>query len=363
MSIYYTKGYKPPKGITSASQVKAYQRSLGVKSDGIWGEKTQKAYESRASGASSKLYAPPLGISKPDQIKTMQGVLDVKQDGIWGEKTQAAYERWHEYNDLKVPSTASDGFIDRSGLDDYALTRSTKNSTQKGNDYSAPDYTPPLGIYRKDQIKTMQEILGVKADGIWGEKTQKAYEEWSKELEERQVRAMGAWRVASSSITSDTHIDSSGKISGEDGLWDKAKKVAGKAKQYTTAKIDGIEWDDEDLTGRKAILKIASLGIKAGISAKNIAKAVVEMEAAAVAGVSDPMALAAIAVSAVYKFGSAVYGTAESTANFVSALEGYRKNGGFHYSGYSFSHDDKEADDFWDNFFYLSESISPMENR
>lgn len=107
MSTFYSQGYKPPKGVTSASQVKTYQRMLGVKADGVWGPKTQAAYDLRKTGKTS-LYSPPSGIERSDQIKTMQGVLGVETDGIWGEKTQAAYDMWHN------GKVSSDAFVAES---------------------------------------------------------------------------------------------------------------------------------------------------------------------------------------------------------------------------------------------------------
>lgn len=47
---YYEAGYTPPAGVGSATQVKEYQRMLGVDVDGIWGPDTQAAYDSYLSG-------------------------------------------------------------------------------------------------------------------------------------------------------------------------------------------------------------------------------------------------------------------------------------------------------------------------
>ncbi len=45
MSKYYLEGYTPPADVTSSEKVKEYQRQLGVTVDGIWGPKTQAAYD------------------------------------------------------------------------------------------------------------------------------------------------------------------------------------------------------------------------------------------------------------------------------------------------------------------------------
>ena len=52
MASYSLTGYTPPAGVDSRQKVKEYQSRLGVTVDGIWGPKTQAAYE--ASTAQSK---------------------------------------------------------------------------------------------------------------------------------------------------------------------------------------------------------------------------------------------------------------------------------------------------------------------
>lgn len=45
MASYKLQGYETPEGIDSREKVRQYQRTLGVAADGIWGPKTQAAYE------------------------------------------------------------------------------------------------------------------------------------------------------------------------------------------------------------------------------------------------------------------------------------------------------------------------------
>ena len=57
MASYYTSGYTPPQGVTSADQVKAIQQQLtqagynvgNTGADGIWGKNTQAAYDAYLS--------------------------------------------------------------------------------------------------------------------------------------------------------------------------------------------------------------------------------------------------------------------------------------------------------------------------
>lgn len=45
MASYYVTGYSTPQGVSSRADVREWQNRLGVKADGIWGPKTQAAYE------------------------------------------------------------------------------------------------------------------------------------------------------------------------------------------------------------------------------------------------------------------------------------------------------------------------------
>ncbi|MDD6047569.1 MAG: peptidoglycan-binding domain-containing protein [bacterium] len=49
MANYSLTGYTPPAGVDSRQKVKEYQTRLGVTADGIWGPKTQAAYEASLS--------------------------------------------------------------------------------------------------------------------------------------------------------------------------------------------------------------------------------------------------------------------------------------------------------------------------
>lgn len=50
---YVLSGYSTPDGVNSREKVKEYQRSLGVTADGIWGPKTQAAYEGSLSSSAA----------------------------------------------------------------------------------------------------------------------------------------------------------------------------------------------------------------------------------------------------------------------------------------------------------------------
>lgn len=46
MASYVLSGYTTPEGVSSRDQVRSIQSQIGVKADGVWGPKTQAAYDS-----------------------------------------------------------------------------------------------------------------------------------------------------------------------------------------------------------------------------------------------------------------------------------------------------------------------------
>jgi len=156
MASYYQSGYEPPAGIKSASDVKRKQKELGVEADGIWGTKTQAAYDkqnnARQSANPTSSYSAPKGIDSVDEIKQVQKRLGVTADGIWGKNTQTAWDNMRGGSNLSVNQSA-------------AYTKSNRSQ-----------YTAPQGIDSMDEIKQVQKRLGVTADGIWGKDTQTAWD-------------------------------------------------------------------------------------------------------------------------------------------------------------------------------------------
>lgn len=53
MAGYALKGYTTPTGVSSSAAVKELQRQLGVKADGIWGPKTDAAYNQNYQGSNA----------------------------------------------------------------------------------------------------------------------------------------------------------------------------------------------------------------------------------------------------------------------------------------------------------------------
>lgn len=167
MANYYVKGYTPPAGIKSTEDVKREQRRLGVKADGIWGPNTQAAYDKQSTSfkqygtSSKKTYSPPKGIDSVSEIKDVQRRLGVTVDGIWGKKTDAAWNNMRSGGNKSINLT---------------FTTSNYNAKQDNNDsLSKPNYSAPKGIDSVEEIMQTQRRLGVTVDGVWGNETQSAW--------------------------------------------------------------------------------------------------------------------------------------------------------------------------------------------
>lgn len=91
-------------------------------------------------------YAAPKGITGTAEIKKLQKTLDVPVDGVWGPISQKAYSDYlKKFNE---PMTAR---------------------------YQVEGYSAPGMVRHQQDVRRMQELLGVSADGIWGPETDKAY--------------------------------------------------------------------------------------------------------------------------------------------------------------------------------------------
>lgn len=137
-------------GVTP-DQIRLVQKYLGVTVDGDWGpiSKTasggltaEEAYAAYLNGSLKKPETPEVSGITVSQIKEVQSALGVAADGVWGSK-----------------STAASG-----GLTAEEAYNAYKNGTLfSGNSKVA------VG-----NVKKMQTLLGVTADGIWGPKSSAA---------------------------------------------------------------------------------------------------------------------------------------------------------------------------------------------
>ena len=102
-----------------------------------------------------------------DRIKRIQRQLGVAEDGIWGPKTQAAFE-------VHSASTSSGG--GRTGDATTSSISGRAGSTDTSKSLPSTAKRSANTDSRIDRIKMIQRRLGVKDDGLWGAKTQAAFE-------------------------------------------------------------------------------------------------------------------------------------------------------------------------------------------
>lgn len=103
-------------------------------------------------------YTTPTGINSKEEVKRVQASLGVKQDGIWGPQTQAAWKAQSQGSTFAPKPAAA------------------VETAPPRPDYAVSGFTPPAGVTDRQKVRTIQSNLGVKQDGIWGAKTQAAWE-------------------------------------------------------------------------------------------------------------------------------------------------------------------------------------------
>jgi peptidoglycan hydrolase-like protein with peptidoglycan-binding domain len=177
------------------SDVMTLQKTLGVKADGIYGPKTENAVRDfqrqnnlRADGivgpqtrgrlaSGSSSYTPPITGIKPllgqgsrgQEVAAIQRTLGVKADGMYGPKTESAVRDFQRRNNLRV-----DGIVGPQTRGRLSGGPSIINSRMIGT----------IPLLRRGASGTgvmgIQKTLGVKADGIFGPKTESAVRDFQR---------------------------------------------------------------------------------------------------------------------------------------------------------------------------------------
>ncbi len=139
-------------------------------------------------------YETPKGINNAASVKTMQQKLGVTADGIWGPKTEAAYQKF------LVQETANNfigNFTNATPQEKYEAA-AYKESWGVQNAHTTKGYSAPNGISNAAQVREAQKLLGVAADGIWGPNTQAAYEKSLKNRSTQEKGILGAFTATPS---------------------------------------------------------------------------------------------------------------------------------------------------------------------
>jgi hypothetical protein len=125
MASYYLSGYAVPEGVSSRADVRDWQNKLGVKADGIWGPKTQAAYESysAANGTNkfgeyygmimNSLSVPSVSVSVPTKAELKEDISSYLRPSV----------------DLAIENRRKSGESAKAELDADAVSRGMGSST------------------------------------------------------------------------------------------------------------------------------------------------------------------------------------------------------------------------------------------
>ncbi len=125
MASYYLSGYAVPEGVSSRADVRDWQNKLGVKADGIWGPKTQAAYESySAANVANKfgeyygmimnsLSVPSVSVSVPTKAELKEDISSYLRPSV----------------DLAIEKRRTRGESAKAELDADAVSRGMGSST------------------------------------------------------------------------------------------------------------------------------------------------------------------------------------------------------------------------------------------
>jgi len=108
--------------------------------------------------------AKSAGYTSKESVSALQSTLGIKADGTWGPQTQKAYE------------AAVGNPYSSANASNYASNTSTYSSPYVQNSYTPS--AQKAGVSTKNEIAALQRALGVNADGIWGPKTEAAYQSY-----------------------------------------------------------------------------------------------------------------------------------------------------------------------------------------
>ena len=105
--------------------------------------------------------AAPTGVRSEEELKRLQAMLRPRAaTGVWSQEDQSAY----------------DAYLKKEAADPLS--------------YRVYGYEPPAMVSNRARVESMQDILGVKVDGLWGPETQAAYD--ARRQEEAALRTQQA---------------------------------------------------------------------------------------------------------------------------------------------------------------------------
>ena len=160
---YMVRGYDPPANIKSAEDVRAFQEIHGLDVDGVWGERTKQRF-----GQLQQKWASQYDV---DELARLAAEGLNKLTGEPGNALQAGTISLRSGKGAGIiPLSAGNGEEQTVGA--QAGAKPAALSTSAMPNRAAKGYTIPQGV---SDVAATQRMLGVTADGLWGEKTDSAY--------------------------------------------------------------------------------------------------------------------------------------------------------------------------------------------
>lgn len=170
--------------------------------------------------------------SKGDKVKLWQQLMGAKVDGEFGPATKAATVKWQAENHLKA-----DGVVGNATWGLALQKIAAWTNSEKAKDLDTKKYPALKKGSKGEQVKLWQKIVGVKADGDFGAKTDDATKKWQagQHLKPTGVTDPVSWTIA---------LDVLGRFLEAVAKQDQAKKsfdARAKAAGYTAAKYPNLK--------------------------------------------------------------------------------------------------------------------------
>lgn len=172
---YVMRGYDPPAGIRSAEDVRAFQESNGLDVDGVWGRRRAPPVADKASRETSEE-----SHARKRYTATRHGCFE-----LWSTQkrydllqAQGAARQAGQYDLDEIERLLTDGMRNTAGAERTVDILSYSRDGELANTpvvlgRAAKGYTIPAGVYN---VAATQQLLGVKADGMWGKETENLHD-------------------------------------------------------------------------------------------------------------------------------------------------------------------------------------------
>ena len=139
MARYYLTGYAPPSGITGTEAVRRLQRELGVNADGVWGPKSQAAYDRRTGSQDpfKQIYSSILERLKPtwEPIKYPSGdEIKSQLESYLRPEVDAAIDRREDRANTQRAQLDADAYARGMGSSTYVTSMKHRESQAAQDD-------------------------------------------------------------------------------------------------------------------------------------------------------------------------------------------------------------------------------------